>query len=153
MDISTTVAKAAVALVLLSRGGSLIAWGDGSAQATALRDARTERTSASDKSLVPTGKVLRGIASWYGGRFHGRRTAYGERFSRHAMTLACRRLPYNTRVRITNLRNGRTAIGRVNDYGPRSKHRIADLSEGLAKVLGAKRSGVAPVQMEVLRTK
>lgn len=152
MDISTTVAKAAVALVLLSRGGSLVAWGGG-AQATALRDASTEKRSASDKSLVSTGKVLKGIASWYGGRFHGRRTAYGERFSRHAMTLACRHLPYNTRVRITNLRNGRTAVGRVNDYGPRSKHRIADLSEGLAKVLGAKSSGIAPVKMEVLRAK
>ncbi|MGQ9524975.1 MAG: septal ring lytic transglycosylase RlpA family protein [Armatimonadota bacterium] len=153
MDISTTVAKAAVALVLLSRGGTLATWGDGGAKATALRDVGTKRTSASDKSLVPTGKVLKGIASWYGGRFDGRRTAYGERFSRHAMTLACRHLPYNTRVRITNLRNGKTAIGRVNDYGPRMKHRVADLSEGLAKVLGAKSSGLAPVKMEVLRAK
>mgnify|MGYP001104380493 CR=1 FL=1 len=150
MDISTTVAKAVVALVLLNNGAFTGA-AKNSQKTTEIRDAAKAKTSASEKRLVPTGKVLRGTASWYGGRFHGRRTAYGERFNRHAMTLACRRLPYNTRVRITNLRNGKTAIGRVNDYGPRSRHRIADLSEGLAKVLGAKSSGIAPVKMEVLR--
>ncbi|MGC8832804.1 MAG: septal ring lytic transglycosylase RlpA family protein [Armatimonadota bacterium] len=150
MDISTAVAKAAVALLLLNNS-ALISAGKSSQKTTESRDVAKAKTSASEKRLVPTGKVLRGIASWYGGRFHGRRTAYGERFNRHAMTLACRRLPYNTRVRITNLRNGKTAIGRVNDYGPRSRHRIADLSEGLAKVLGAKSSGIAPVKMEVLR--
>jgi|GEM_PF-1575041 len=152
MDISTTVAKAAVAVMLLEAGTLLTASGGSSAHTNGLRDVRTS-TAKSDKGYIATGKVLKGIVSWYGGRFHGRRTAYGERFSRNAYTLASRHLPYNTRVRITNLRTGRSALGRVNDYGPRSRKRIADLSEGLASAIGAKRSGTARVRIEVLRKK
>jgi rare lipoprotein A len=152
MDISTTVAKTVIGLVLLNPTMFLLLPGDSSAQTTGLRD-KTKNTSASDKEYVPNGKVLKGTVSWYGGRFHGRRTAYGERFNRNAMTLASRHLPHNTRVRVTNLRTGRSAIGRVNDYGPRHKNRIADLSEGMAEAIGAKRSGTAPVRIEVLRRK
>jgi len=94
--------------------------------------------------------VYTGRVTWYGGRFHGRRTASGERFNRHANTLASRHLPFGTRVRVTNLRNGRSAIARVNDRGPASRRYIADLSEGLAARLGIKRAGVGRVRIEVL---
>jgi rare lipoprotein A len=93
--------------------------------------------------------VLYGLASWYGGRWHGRRTAFGERFNRHASTLASRGLPHNTMVRVTNLHNGRSAIGRVNDRGPHSRSRVVDLSEALARRVGMR--GVARVRVEVLR--
>src|SRR5581483_1403418 len=71
-----------------------------------------------------------GNASWYGPGFSGHRTASGERFNRNAMTLAHRGLPFGTRVKVTNLKNGRAAIARVNDRGPFVRGRIADLSQG-----------------------
>lgn len=95
-------------------------------------------------------RVYTGSVTWYGGRFHGRRTASGERFNRFANTLASRHLPFGTRVRVTNLRNGRSAIARVNDRGPASRRYIADLSEGLAARLGIKRAGIGRVRIEVL---
>ena len=93
-------------------------------------------------------KVLVGRASWYGPGFHGKRTASGERFNRDAPTLASRSLPFGTRVRITNLQNGRQAMGRVNDRGPFHGGRIVDLSQGLARQLGM--GGVGHVRVEVL---
>ena len=90
-----------------------------------------------------------GNASWYGPGFSGRRTASGERFNRNAMTLAHRGLPFGTRVRITNLKNGRVAVARVNDRGPFVRGRIADLSQGLARNLGI--GGVGRVKIEVIR--
>ena len=101
--------------------------------------------------LAGRGQVIEGKASWYGGRFHGRRTASGERFNRHASTLASRGLPFRTRVRITNLHNGRTAVGRVNDRGPFVRGRVIDVSEALARRLGMRRRGTARVRVEVLR--
>jgi len=93
-------------------------------------------------------RVIEGRASWYGPGFHGETTAAGETFDRHALTLAHRHLPLGTRVRITNLKTGKSAIARVNDRGPFHRSRIADLSEGLAKRVGMK--GVGRVRIEVL---
>jgi rare lipoprotein A (peptidoglycan hydrolase) len=95
--------------------------------------------------------VYHGLASWYGRRWQGRRTAFGERFNRHAATLASRGLPYNTLVRVTNLHNGRSALGRVNDRGPYVRGRIVDLSEALARRVGMRERGIARVRVEVLR--
>ncbi len=99
-----------------------------------------------------SGKTLIGVASFYGADFHGRRTYTGERFNMYAMTLACRRLPMGTRVRVTNLRNGKSAIARVNDRGPngRFKSRVADLSKGLARTIGF-RDGLTRVKLEVVK--
>ncbi len=94
--------------------------------------------------------LQRGKATWYGGRFHGRKTASGERFDKNAMTAAHRKLPFGTRVRVTNLANGRTAIVRINDRGPFSKGRIIDLSEAAARKVRMIRRGVVPVTLEVL---
>lgn len=90
------------------------------------------------------------MASYYGARFHGRRTAFGERFNRWGLTLASRGLPFGTRVRIRNLENGRTALARVNDRGPYVRGRIADLSEGVARQLKMRRAGLARVEITVL---
>lgn len=94
--------------------------------------------------------VRRGVASWYGPGFHGRRTANGERYNQHGLTAAHRHLPFGTKVRVTNLRNNRSVVVRINDRGPFSGGRIIDLSAGAAKQIGVFSSGVAPVKLEIL---
>ncbi|MEC4982499.1 MAG: septal ring lytic transglycosylase RlpA family protein [Oscillatoria sp. PMC 1068.18] len=93
----------------------------------------------------------RGMASWYGPGFHGRRSASGERFNQNAMTAAHRSLPFGTMVRVTNLNNGQTAVVRINDRGPFIRGRVIDLSAGAARAIGMFNSGVAPVQLEILQ--
>lgn len=93
---------------------------------------------------------MRGRASWYGPRFHGRRTASGERFNAGAYTAAHRSLPFGTKVRVTNLRNGRAVIVRINDRGPYSGGRVIDLSKAAAQAIGMIRSGTAPVRIEIV---
>lgn len=95
-------------------------------------------------------RVYRGHASWYGPGFHGRRTASGERFNMNALTAAHKSLPLNSKVRVTNVRNGRSAIVRITDRGPFVHGRIIDLSRGAAQAVGMLSSGTAPVVVEVL---
>lgn len=92
-----------------------------------------------------------GRASWYGSQFHGRKTASGERFNMNAMTAAHRSLPFGTRVRVTNKRNGRSVVVRINDRGPFSGGRILDVSKAAANRLGLIATGTAPVTLQVLR--
>ena len=91
-----------------------------------------------------------GVASWYGPGFYGNLTANGETYRPGTFTVAHRSLPFGTRVRITNLNNGRSAVARVNDRGPFVGGRIVDLGEGIASHLGVKSSGLADVRLEVL---
>ena len=91
-----------------------------------------------------------GKASWYGPGFHGRRTASGEIFNQNALTAAHRNLRFGTRVKVTNLINGRSITVRINDRGPYSKSRVIDLSAAAARSLGLIKSGVAPVKVTVL---
>lgn len=91
-----------------------------------------------------------GVASWYGGHFHGRQTASGERFDKRAMTAAHRTLPFDTVLLVTNLENGREARLRVTDRGPFVSGRILDCSEGAAEVLGFRAAGLARVRLEIL---
>ncbi|MDJ0644117.1 MAG: septal ring lytic transglycosylase RlpA family protein [Erythrobacter sp.] len=92
-----------------------------------------------------------GIASYYGRRFHGRRTANGERFDMRAMTAAHRTLPFGTRVRVTNPRNGRSVVVRVNDRGPFIRGRSIDLSRAAAEKIGMISRGHARVKLEIVR--
>jgi rare lipoprotein A len=100
----------------------------------------------------PPVRVLRGKAVWYGGKWHGKRTASGERFNKHGLTAAHRSLPLGTRIRVTNLENQRQVILRVNDRGPygRDRSRIIDVSEGAARRLGFHGRGWVRVKIEVL---
>jgi rare lipoprotein A len=91
-----------------------------------------------------------GTASYYGKRFHGRRTANGERFDMNAMTAAHKTLPFGTHVRVTNPRNGRSVTVRINDRGPFIRGRQIDLSRAAAQKLGMIRKGHARVQMEIV---
>ena len=103
----------------------------------------------------PVGPVVvsthSGEASWYGPGFYGNRTASGEVFRPGTMTAAHRTLPFGTRVRVTNLWNGRKAVVRINDRGPFAGDRVIDLAHGAARELGLVTSGIAQVRLEVLR--
>lgn len=89
----------------------------------------------------------RGQASWYGPRFHGRRTASGERYDQHAMTAAHRTLPFGTLLRVRSLLTGKEIEVRVNDRGPFMPGRIIDISQAAAEAIGLTRLGVKPVAL------
>lgn len=89
-----------------------------------------------------------GIASWYGAKFHGRRTANGEIYDMNELTAAHPTLPLPSRVLVTNLENGRQLILRVNDRGPFARGRIIDVSRRAAQLLGFQRNGVARVRVQ-----
>lgn len=99
---------------------------------------------------IPLASVYYGQASWYGPGFYGNLTANGEVYRPGTMTAAHKSLPFGTRVRVTNLHNGRSRIVRINDRGPYVGGRILDLSETAASSLGVIDSGVASVKIEVL---
>lgn len=92
--------------------------------------------------------ALTGIASYY---WQEQMTSSGERFDRAALTAAHRTLPFNTRVRVTNLANGRSVIVRINDRGPFKPGRIIDLSEAAARTINMTGQGIAQVRIEVMR--
>lgn len=91
-----------------------------------------------------------GVASFYGAEFDKRPTASGEPFDMHAMTAAHPTLPFGTRVRVTNLSNGRSTVVRINDRGPFLKGRVLDLSFGAARALRLVGAGVGRVRVEPL---
>jgi len=106
---------------------------------------------AQGQLLASTLGVSSGQASWYGPGFYGNRTASGEVFRPGTLTAAHRSLPFGTRVRVTNLWNGRSAVVRINDRGPFHGGRIIDLAHGAAQELGVTASGVADVRLEILQ--
>ena len=91
-----------------------------------------------------------GYASYYSHRFHGHKTASGERYNRKRLTAAHPRYPFGTWLRVTADQSGRTVVVRVNDRGPRQGNRILDLSFAAAAQLGIIRAGVAEVRVEVI---
>ena len=90
------------------------------------------------------------VASWYGKDYHNKPTASGEKFNMYKNTLAHKNLPLGTKVRLTNMENGRTAVAKINDRGPFIKGRDVDLSFALAKQLGLIKKGVGKLVMEIL---
>lgn len=108
---------------------------------------RRKPTAAPSRRSYSGSGSHHGIASYYG---TGTRTASGARFNPRAMTAAHRSLPFGTKVRVTNKRNGRSVVVTINDRGPFIRGRIIDLSTGAADVIGMRRSGLAPVSVEVL---
>ncbi len=97
--------------------------------------------------------VQRGIASWYGKKFHGKKTASGEIYNMYKRTAAHKTLPFGTYVLVRNLRNNKTTIVKINDRGPFVKNRIIDLSYRAAKDIGMIGPGTAPVEIVVLGKK
>ena len=92
-----------------------------------------------------------GTASWYGSYFHGRATASGEPYNMYDLTAAHRSLPLGSWVRVTNLRNGRAVIVRINDRGPYVAPRIIDVSYSVARILEFKAQGLQRVRLDVIK--
>ena len=101
-------------------------------------------------TVVHQGDSFDGVASWYGPDFHGKLTSNGERYDMYAATAAHKTLPMNTIVKVTNKRNGRQTVVRINDRGPFVASRIIDLSNKAAKDLDMVGSGTTDVHLEVL---
>ena len=107
-----------------------------------------QASEVDQQATTTTDFVLKGWATWYGGkRWHGRRTASGERFDRQALTAAHLTLPLGTRVRVVNVTNGREVWVRINDRGPKAGKYIIDVSEAAAERLGMRRAGRARVAL------
>ena len=100
--------------------------------------------------LTPSMIIGTGLASWYGAKHHGKRTASGEIFDQNKLTAAHRTLPWGSIVKVTNLDNGKSVEVRINDRGPFTKGRVIDLSRAAARAVGMVESGVSPVRMELL---
>ncbi len=96
------------------------------------------------------GHVERGLASWYGPNFHGRKTSSGERYDMYQMTAAHKSLPLPTYARVTNLENGRSAVVKINDRGPFHGPRVIDLSYAAATKLGVVKKGTAMVEVRAI---
>ncbi len=102
--------------------------------------------SESDSPPADAGEAIeRGMASWYGEQFHGRRTASGEPFDKHEFTAAHKTLPFGTLVRVRHARTGKEVTVRINDRGPFTRGRVIDLSRAAASAIGLMQTGVAPV--------
>jgi len=134
----------------LSRAPSAVSYRNSSYH----RDGRLDATSAGVRDY-PAAKTNSyeasyGTASWYGWEFHGRQTANGETYNMYDRTAAHRTLPFGTLVKVTNLRNGRQVIVRINDRGPFVRGREIDLSYATARDLGMLETGVERVRLEIL---
>lgn len=98
--------------------------------------------------LVHTAELFAsGLASWYGPRFHGRRTANGERYNMHELTAAHKTLPFGTRLRVRSVHTGKEVVVRINDRGPYKHNRIIDLSLAAITALGLRERGVSAVEL------
>ena len=105
-----------------------------------------------DIKASPGGDVFQaGTASWYGGEFHGKRTANGEIYDMYKLTAAHKTLPFNTLVEVKNLDNGERVLVRINDRGPFLKKRIIDLSFQAARKIGCDIDGTAPVSLRIVK--
>jgi len=96
------------------------------------------------------GRTEIGLASFYASSFHGQRTASGRAYDEHELTAAHRTLPFGSRVRVTNLSNGRSVVLTITDRGPFSRGRVIDVSRRAARKLGFWRLGTARVRVDVL---
>lgn len=96
------------------------------------------------------GDTITGVASYYADRFHGRKTANGDRFNQTAYTAAHKKLPFGTKVRVTDKKTRKSVVVTINDRGPYVKGRVIDLSRKAARELGIIKRGVAKVDIEVL---
>ena len=101
--------------------------------------------------LLKVGNFIQdGVASWYGPKFHGKRTSNNEIYDMYGMTAAHKTLPFNTVVKVVNLKNGREAVVRINDRGPFVNNRIIDLSFSAALKLDMTERGTAQIRLKVL---
>lgn len=106
--------------------------------------------SAAAPAKASSGDASEGKVAHYGRKFNGRKTASGERFNSGAMTMAHKTLPFGTLVKVTNLKNNRSVVVRVNDRGPSTPDRVGDLTTAAGKKIRMMRSGVVDAKLEVV---
>ena len=106
--------------------------------------------SAAAPAKATSADVSEGKVAHYGRKFNGRKTASGERFNSGAMTMAHKTLPFGTLVKVTNLKNNRSVVVRVNDRGPSTPDRVGDLTTAAGKKIRMTRSGVVDAKLEVV---
>jgi rare lipoprotein A len=99
---------------------------------------------------APAAEATQGKVAHYGAKFNGRKTASGEVFNSNAMTMAHKTLPFGTRVKVTNIANGKSVVVRVNDRGPSTPDRVGDLTTGAARKIGMTKAGVVEARLEVV---
>ncbi len=122
----------------------------GSKHHTKTKTHHSRHSSRLSQATVKHRKGRKGKASWYGPKFHGKKTATGERYNMYAMTAAHKTLPLSSYAEVTNLKNHRTVIVRINDRGPYYGNRVMDLSYAAAKELGIQKAGTGSVEIKPL---
>jgi rare lipoprotein A len=122
-----------------------------SAPASAAPTAAAPSEPAAPAAAAPMVAAADGKVAHYGSKFAGRKTASGERFDPNALTMAHKTLPFGTMVRVTNLKNNKSVVVRVNDRGPSSPDRVGDVSTAAARKIGMLRSGVVDAKLEVTK--
>jgi rare lipoprotein A len=141
--------KIVIIVSLIAASVGFIGFGDTSASenngATKLIVSRDAEPSMKTVNFNQMGVMT---ASWYGPRFHGKATANGEQYNQMALTAAHKFLPFGTILQITNLKNGKSVIVRINDRGPYIEGRDLDLSKGTALALGVAGKGITRVKVE-----
>lgn len=119
---------------------------------------KKDTLSIEDEKLVEelvensASKLSTGVVSWYGGKFHGRKTASGEKYDKHELTAAHKSLPFGTKVKVTNIRNGKSVVVEINDRGPYVKSRVLDLSQAAFNEIGHTGTGVMQVEYEIIKS-
>ncbi|WP_068597589.1 septal ring lytic transglycosylase RlpA family protein [Vaginella massiliensis] len=103
-----------------------------------------------DDLIDRSASIATGVVSWYGEKFHGRKTASGEVYDKHELTAAHKTLPFGTKVRVTNIKNGKSVVVTINDRGPYVKSRVLDLSQAAFNEIGHTSTGVMHIEYEVL---
>lgn len=112
---------------------------------------QSNQAEVKDKNGVTYVSYETGIASHYGGRWNGRKTANGEIFDTTQFTAAHKTLPFNSKVRVTNLSNGKSVIVRINDRGPYVKGRVIDLSQAAFSAISNLKNGIAKIKIELIK--
>ena len=138
------------AVIVLLAAVALAVWPRGLGAIVPLRVARANGRHPLATQAVQSRAVQFGVASYYGSWHRGRLTASGVPFDDRKLTAANRTLPLGTHVQVTNLKNGRSVVVKINDRGPYVRHRLIDVSAAAARVLGFTHRGVAPVKVRVV---
>lgn len=141
----------------LSPSGLAIVWVNNIRTALGAQKLNRDNSLVPSRGMISTAFVSKylgreevGIASWYGGRFHGRRAEDGSVFNKHECTAAHKTLPFGSLVKVTNLGNGKYCIVRITDRGPYAPGRVIDLSREAARQTGILSSGISKVKLEVV---
>ena len=114
------------------------------------KELSAEESKELEEVIENAAMVSSGVVSWYGGKFHGRKTASGEVYDKSELTAAHKTLPFGTKVKVTNIRNGKSVVVEINDRGPYVKSRVLDLSQAAFNEIGHTNSGVMQVEYEIL---